>query len=86
MPRSEPRGTPTWRRRTLLLIASLGLAGCFPPPQVGDSHDPNCGIFYSCGSHSDPNQGGNQTATGTSSGNSNSTSNTTNSEGATGGE
>ncbi len=83
MQRSEPSGTPTWRRCTLLLIASLGLAGCFPPPQVSELHDPNCGIFYSCGSHSDPNQGGQQTESGTSSNNSGGNSTNTGGEGAT---
>jgi hypothetical protein len=86
MRRNDPNGAPTWRRCTILLIASLGIAGCFPPPQVGESADPNCGIFYSCGSHSDPNQGGNQTATGTSSDSSSSSSTSTGGEGATAGD
>lgn len=74
MSRTEQGGAARKRSCALLLIASLGLAGCFPP-KVGDSADPNCGIFYDCGSHSDPNQGGGQTATGTSNNNSNSNSN-----------
>lgn len=83
MQRSDQNDAPTWRGRTLLLIAFLSLAGCAPPPppQSGEAPDPNCGIFYDCGSHSDTNQGGNQTATGSSSddstGSSASTSDTT---------
>jgi hypothetical protein len=78
MQRNDSNGAPTWRRRTLLLIAFLGLAGCAPPPpQSGEAPDPNCGIFYDCGSHSDTNQGGAQTATGSSSDDSTSSSTST---------
>jgi hypothetical protein len=81
MTRTEPGGTPTWRRCTLLLIASLGLAGCFPPSsEGGEPPDAFCGFLYSCGSDSDTNRGGEHTETGTSNNDSNSTSNNNNSD------
>jgi hypothetical protein len=80
MLRIASSGTPTWRSRVLLLSTLAGLAGCAPPPppETGEAPpDPNCGIFYDCGSHSDTNQGGNQTATGSSSDDSTSSSTST---------
>ena len=88
MRRNEPNSAPTRRRCTILLIASLGLAGCFPPPpQVGDAPDPNCGIFYSCGSHGDSDfadQSGDSSESSSSGSSSSSTS--TGGESATAGE
>ena len=55
-----------------LLAISIGLSGC-APGYIEEAGYPDylCGFLYACGSHSDPNQGGNQTATGTSNNNSN---------------
>ena len=87
MRRNDTNGAPTWRRCTILLVASLGLAGCFPPPppQVGESSDPNCGIFYSCGSHSDSDFG-NQNGDSSESSSSSSSSTGSESEDSTEGE
>ncbi len=76
MQRNDPSGAPAWRGHVLLLLAIAALAGCaIPPPSEGGPPPPFCGFLYACGSDSEPNQGGGQTATGTSDdGSSNSTS------------
>ena len=43
----RPTGRPP--HFTLLLIAFIGVSGCFPPkPRTDGSSDPACGILYTC--------------------------------------
>jgi hypothetical protein len=71
----------------LLVAISIGLSGCF---YMGDGEGGPpiafCGILYACGSDSDPNRGGSQTATGTSSNSSSSSTSSTGSATPTGGQ
>jgi hypothetical protein len=79
MQRQQPIGWPMRRFYVAALVASAALAGCAKPPE-GEPPQAFCGFLYTCGSDSEPNQGGGQTATGTSndgSGNSTTTGETT---------
>ena len=58
-----------------LLAMSIGHSGCYGAE--GGLPEAFCGYLYYCGSHSDPNQGGGQTATGSSSNSSSSNSTST---------
>ena len=75
-----------------LLAMSIGLSGCHwwedlePGENLADKYGEFvgfCGFLQECGSHSDPNQGGQQTATGTSSDDSSGNSTNTGDENAT---
>ena len=66
----------TARRATgvaVILAGSIGLSGCFPVESgenIADAYGEwagFCGILQDCGSDSDNNRGGGQTASGTSS-------------------
>lgn len=74
----------------VILAGSTGLSGCYLPEGVNaaDAYGEMagfCGLLQNCGSDSDNNRGGEQTATGSSS-SSSSSSNSSGSSGETGGE
>jgi hypothetical protein len=88
---------PRTRRRSgiglaLLLAASPALGGCFPTESGGNIADAYedfagfCGFLQHCGSDSDTNRGGHQTASGSSSDDSSSGSTSTGGQSTTGGE
>lgn len=63
----------------VILVSSTGLSGCVVPQGVNLADEYGdwagfCGFFQNCGSDSDTNRGGSQTATGTSSDSSSSSS------------
>jgi len=51
----------------ILLVMAAGLSGCYSYVEEAGLPEVFCGILYDCGSHSDNNRGGGQTASGTSS-------------------
>jgi hypothetical protein len=72
----------------VILAGSTGLSGCYVPEGVNyaDAYEEwagFCGILQDCGSDSDTNRGGEQTASGTSSDSSSSSSTSTGGQGAT---
>jgi len=69
----------------VILAGSIGLSGCYAYGDGAEGSGPLafCGILYACGSDTDPNRGGEQTATGSSSSSSSSSSTST---GSTGGQ
>ena len=72
----QSSGWPMRRLHVAAVVAFVALAGCGRPPEAPPPRA-FCGLLYTCGSDSDTNQGGNQTATGSSSGDSTSSSTNT---------
>jgi hypothetical protein len=75
----------------VILAGSIGLSGCYVPEGVNaaDAYGEMagfCGLLQDCGSDSDSNRGGEQTATGTSSSSSSRSSSSGGTSGETGGE
>ena len=72
----------------VLLAISSAVGGCVYYDEGGQLAGPEqfCGYLYACGSDSDTNRGGTQTAVGSSSDSSSSNSTSTGGEGTTGGE
>ena len=76
----------------VILAGSTGLSGCYLPDgvNIADAYEEMagfCGFLQDCGSDSDSNRGGEQTATGTSSNSSSGSSSSTGGEStSTGGE
>jgi hypothetical protein len=67
----------------MLLAMAAGLSGCYAHVEEAGAPEVFCGIFYSCGSDSDTNRGGEQTATGSSSSSSSSGASSTSGESTT---
>jgi hypothetical protein len=72
----------------VVLAVSSAVGGCVYVDESGQLAGPEqfCGYLYACGSDSDTNRGGQQTATGTSSDSSSTSSSSTGGESTTGGE